>query len=281
MTTRRVFSGREYALLWRFPSPLLAHLEPGVMVDVGACWGEMTMALLEASPSSQAVAYEPFPGNQAALGKALGSDARVTLRPVAVGAHAGRAMFCLSSIIDEGPFAGASRVGKLGADFLHKSVAQSTVEVVTLDAEIHEHVRFLKIDVQGGERDVLMGARALIARHGIDLIYVEFRGDWRVLNLLHGMGYVILDCAYTIWPHRGWLPGWPRQKLPDWPLAQPSSEFNDRSRDVWPSVPWRGFAAYCAWFWWQRLFNTGLQTDLLCVHQDFWVQFESAARQAG
>lgn len=272
MTGRRVNSGRHYAVLGQFPAALLAHLEPGLFVDVGACWGLRTLAVLAASPTSRAIAFEPFAGNLALIGKALAGDSRVTLRSVAVGMRPGWDRFVLQSVIGDGARAGASVVGKLGFDLLHKPAAQTTVEVVTLDGEVHEHVRFLKIDVQGGERNVLRGARALMAGPGVDLIYVEFRGDWRVLNLLHARGYVILDCAYLTWPHRGWLP---RR------FRRTALKSEPELSNIWPSVPWRGFAAYCLWFWWQRLFRVGLQTDLMCVHQGFWPQFEAAARKAG
>jgi hypothetical protein len=35
----------------------------------------------------------------------------------------------------------------------------------------------------------------------------------------------------------------------------------------WPKVPFRSFARYCVWFAYMRLFVSGLQTDLFCVHR--------------
>jgi hypothetical protein len=42
---------------------------------------------------------------------------------------------------------------------------------------------------------------------------------------------------------------------------------------TWPPVPSRRYAPYCAWFWANRILRSGLQTDLLCVHESFLPDF--------
>jgi FkbM family methyltransferase len=278
-----VNSGREFRFLSKYPAELISSLAPGLIVDVGAATGETTLIARNVNSGSRVVAYEPFPGNLPYLETAVGGDPMVTVRPVAVADYQGTGTLFLPSIIKErnsrwAHVAGSSRVGKLNPFPFRKAVAKVGVPVVTLDEEIHEHVRFLKIDIQVGEYHVLNGARDLISRHGIDLIYVEFRGDLRLLRLLARSGYIIIDCVYMAWPHRRYFPNSFRAKpdwrIPDWEILRSGNlSSGQRARYVWPFVPFRSFTGYCAWFYFERLFVTGLQTDLMCVHTSFWDEF--------
>jgi FkbM family methyltransferase len=278
-----VNSGRELSFLSKYPVELISSVAPGLMVDVGAATGETTLIARKANPGSRVVAYEPFRGNLPYLETAVGSDSMVTVRPVAVSDYQGSGKLFLPSIISDlnsrwARVAGSSRVGKLNPFPFRKAVAKVEVPVVTLDKEIQEHVRFLKIDIQVGEYHVLNGARDLMSRYGIDLIYVEFRGDLRLLRLLAHSGYIVIDCAYMAWPHRRYFQNAfrakPEWKIPNWEvLRSGNGSTGHRASYVWPRVPFRSFAGYCAWFYFERLFVTGLQTDLLCVHNSYWDEF--------
>jgi len=244
----------------------------------------------KANPDSRVIAYEPFPGNLPYLERSLRSDPMGTVRSAAVSDYEGVGTLRLPSVIDGrekrwADVAGSSRVGKLNSFPFRKAVAKVEVPVIMLDREIHEHVRFLKIDVQVGEFHVLNGARKLMARYGIDLIYVEFRGDVRLLRLLDASGYTIMDCAYMAWPHRRYFRNFfrarPDWKIPDWEVLRTFALANGhRARRVWPRVPFRSFVSYCAWFYFERIFVTGLQTDLLCVHESFWDEFQGLCLKA-
>ncbi len=288
MTPRVVNPGRKLAFLSKYPADLIAQLAPGLIVDVGAATGETTLIARKANPASRVIAYEPFPGNLPYLEKAVKGDPMVTVRPAAVSDYQGSGTLFLPSIIKGvdprwSRVAGSSRVGKLNPFPLRKSVAKVEVPVIRLDSEIREHVRFLKVDIQVGEFHVLNGARDLISKYGIDLIYVEFRGDLRLLRLLDRAGYSVVDCAYMAWPHRRYYRNLFRAKsdwtIPNWDVLRTGNlSTGHRSRHVWPRVPFRSFAAYCAWFYFERVFVTGLQTDLLCVHRSFRDEFEKLCR---
>ena len=291
MKTHIVNSGRDLPFLATYPAELISHLEPGLIVDVGAATGDTTLLMRKANPASRVIAYEPFPGNLPYLERSVRSDPLVTVRSAAVSDYQGVGRLLLPSIIDGrekrwAQIAGASRVGKLNSFPFRKAVAKVEVPVIMLDREIREHVRFLKIDVQIGEFKVLNGARDLIRQHGIDLIYVEFRGDVRLLRLLDAYGYTIMDCAYMAWPHRRYIGNFfrarPDWKIPDWEVLQTFTSANrHRARRVWPHVPFRSFASYCVWFYFERVFVTGLQTDLLCVHKSFWDEFRRICGACG
>lgn len=80
-----------------------------------------------------------------------------------------------------------------------------TVPVVTLDAMLAEEpsLRLIKADVEGMERSVIAGARALIARHR-PFLYLEVNdhpGGEALIALVRELGY------RAFWhPSRGWRP---------------------------------------------------------------------------
>jgi FkbM family methyltransferase len=244
---------------------LLTTLPPGLCVDVGAAIGRTAARMLDRSPDSRVVAYEPLAGNRTYFEQRIGDDARVSLRPVAVADRAGSGRLAVPEVL-AADMPGYSPLGHLapGGDI--------PVDIVTLDDEIGEPVRFLKIDVQGGELGVLKGAERLIAGPGVDLIYVEFNGALAVLRFLRARGYVLFDCPYMARPTGRYIRNWMRRRrdwvLPDWPVIERGMlSTGSAMAQVWPRVPVRGFAAYCAWFFANRVLRCGLQTDLLCVHE--------------
>jgi FkbM family methyltransferase len=269
-----VNDGRRFGRACGEPYRLLEHLAPGLCVDVGAAIGRTVGRVLDANPQSRVIAYEPFPGNHPYFTQELGGDARVRLRPVAVADRAGREPFAVPDIVASGSSGWAKRlVGYSSVGHLART-APLSVDVVTLDDEIGEHVRLLKIDVQGGEDRVLAGARRLIAGPGVDMILIEFNGTPATLRTLRTLGYVIFDSPYMIWPtrryYRNWLRLRPDRFVPGWDVV----ERGERSlgggvEHVWPRVPVRSFNAYCVWFFANRVARTGMQTDLLCVQERF------------
>lgn len=260
--------------------PLLARLEPGLMIDAGAAIGLKTAKMLKHSPGSHVIAYEPFPGNLPYLNRYAEREPRVTVRPAALADRKGRETLNVASVVspDEARAAkrlpGFSALGHLGR---WRRKLRVEVDVVTIDDEVAEHVRFVKIDVQGGELRVLKGAARTMERFGIDLIFVEFTGSLRVLRFLEARGYVIFDNLNLAWPTRRYYRNWFRSaptEMPRWDGLRPiRNTMGGRSAVVWLSPPFRGFRAYCAWFLLTYVFLSGVQTDLLCVHRSYLDRF--------
>jgi hypothetical protein len=66
-------------------------------------------------------------------------------------------------------------------------------------------VDLLKIDTQGHEYNVLLGAQKLIENYGVDIIHAEYSPElmkaggidkpWEMLQFLHDAGYVCFYCT--------------------------------------------------------------------------------------
>lgn len=172
---------------------LVDHLQPGdTMVDVGANVG--TYALLATTVEGvTAVAFEP---SSVTFGRAVqnvalnGLQDRITVRQEAVGSSSGEAVLSV----------GLGPCNKVLGPATGVVDAGEKVRVVTLDETFAmgaPRVGVVKIDVEGGEVDVLDGARALVARDRPALI-VEVNDPERVGAYLRQLGY----SAYVYDPDR-------------------------------------------------------------------------------
>ena len=143
----------EDVMLWR----ALGHVKQGFYIDVGACSpDEMSVTKLFSERGWHGVNVEPNPVHYEALKSRRPRDVNL---PIALGSHEGRAKIHL--------------FGDTGLSTLDESIAKShrenwqettrTVEVRRLADMWRERVpqdqpvHFLKVDVEGFEREVLLG----------------------------------------------------------------------------------------------------------------------------
>lgn len=139
---------------------LLAELVPrgGVAVDVGANQGFFAYAL--AQVADRVVAFEPNPDYALFARWMLRGQAEVL--KLALSDRAGRATFHVP-LSKEGEV--LHLAGSLKGEFPQfDKVRTYEVEVHTLDSFAFSNVTFLKVDVEGSEREVLDGGRATITR---------------------------------------------------------------------------------------------------------------------
>lgn len=157
--------------------------EGGLVVDVGANVGNHTLYL--AASGARVVAYEP----NAELADAISSSVRlngfaetIEIRCLGVGARAGQGGF------------ETLNAANLGAQRLREG--DGDLPIVALDAETFPgSVALLKIDVEGGELDVLHGAHTLISQDR-PAIYVECAQEIefeRVSRWMEQAGYLVWD----------------------------------------------------------------------------------------
>ncbi len=188
---------------------VVARMDPGLYLDVGAAAGKVTSRLVELSPTSRVLAFEPFEGNHPFLRSRVGHLTQVDVVEKAASDFDGPGLLYVSATLSgaekgwEG-YAGYSSSGMLvPADDAHRHDARTRrVEVCSIDALVDEHVRLLKIDVQGGEMGVLRGAKETIERHGVDVIYVEYEGESEIVELLDQHGYVVFDSGVYVYSRK-------------------------------------------------------------------------------
>jgi FkbM family methyltransferase len=155
-----------------------------VAFDIGANLGYFTLVMAkQAGPRGRVVSFEPDPEMFSALTRNVGRNVAdsngIVAIPAAVGAEAGAVRFARGWRSTRG------RVVTDGGDL--------EVELMKVDdaAERFGVPRLLKIDVEGGEVDVLRGARAVL-RNEKPLVLVEVHSEElenRCAQLLEEFGY--------------------------------------------------------------------------------------------
>ena len=165
---------------------LLPLLEPGgCVLDVGANIGTSAVAFARAvGPTGKVFAFEPQPAvyNVLCANLALNGLRNVTPYPYAVGRQQGVAYL---------PPVDYAEPGNYGAVSLAGGETPEEVGIVPLDGLGFPPVTLLKVDVEGGENDVVQGALGLIDRER-PLFYVEFNdspANRMMLAALMGQGY--------------------------------------------------------------------------------------------
>lgn len=160
-------------------------LRPGdIAFDVGSNLGYFTLMMAKKVGSGgQVVAFEPDPEMFSALKRNLGrnSDAAAPVRALSVAAGAARGKVRFA----RGWRATRGRIVATGGDL--------DVDVMTVDEASKRYglPRLLKIDVEGGELDVLCGAGSVLTETR-PLVLVEVHSselETRCARFLEGLGY--------------------------------------------------------------------------------------------
>lgn len=189
-----LYDQRELRLLRR-------HLEPGGdMVDVGAHIGMYAVAAgLALRGRGRVLAFEPNPDarRQLEANLALNGVENVLVRPVAVAARSGEALLHVPRTSDPS----FSSLG--GGRFAEGEPV--AVPTVTLDDEVRAAAlrpAFVKIDVEGGELDVLASAGETLTARPVLLVELGEASAGAAEELLGALGYR----AFVVGP-RGLVPG--------------------------------------------------------------------------
>lgn len=144
---------------WEHEEAIVVQQIPsgGTVVDVGAQLGYFSLsAAVAVGPSGKVIAVEPMPVNQARIREnlALNGFTNVTLVEVAAAGEAGTARFATRSSNHQTSWGGLSSDGDV-------EVTTRPLDDVLADQGVTK-VDFLKIDVEGGEPDVIEGAQKLL-----------------------------------------------------------------------------------------------------------------------
>lgn len=169
--------------------------------DVGACGGEWSDKVLEINPAVAVHCFEPILEAQIALAHKLAG--RALINGFALGKEVGQKIF-YSSGPDLQLSSAFARPG-----FNLAAMRENLVSVQPLSDYCARngvsHIDFLKIDVEGGEMDVLEGGIELFRQNRIMAAQFEYGGTWiparrqlrDVFDLMAGTDYVIAKLMPT------------------------------------------------------------------------------------
>lgn len=185
---------------------ILEQVAPAVVLDVGANSGEYASDLREIGFTGEIVSFEPLPVAHAELARraaddplwiaaprmALGDRAGVTEINVAGNSYSSSMLEMLDLHASEAP--GSEYIDKASCEVARLDDALDRLDVAATDA-------FLKIDTQGYEHQVLLGASQTLANClavqieiSLTPLYANVVPTWKTIALLGEAGF---DLAYT------------------------------------------------------------------------------------
>jgi FkbM family methyltransferase len=178
---------------------LFARLvHPGDRVaEVGGHIGFITQYFAHlVGPSGSVVVFEPGPNNLPYLRSNVARLSHVTIVEEGVGHEPGRATFYVEGLTGQNnsfvPHFEGLEVNARAAG-VEPNVQAVEVSVTTLDAHFDEPPDFVKVDVEGFELEVLLGARRMLET-GHPALMVEVQTHQAELRALADeLGYVVLD----------------------------------------------------------------------------------------
>ena len=205
---RKIFGGRHRRSRDPFlVTRRLVQAASPMIFDVGAHVGETAARYRALFPEASIHCFEPFPESFDRLSAAVRGDARTTAHRVAVADSTGTAKLRVNrASVTNSLLASDGRAAQYWGAGLLETETEVTVDTLTLDDFCRRHgidrVDVLKIDVQGAEYAVLAGARTLLDRNAVDLLYLEMimaptyvgqRKYHDYLTSLDACGYVLFD----------------------------------------------------------------------------------------
>lgn len=177
----------------------LRSLDVDVVVDIGANRGQFSLDVARALPRARVVAFEPLAREAAIWRQVFANRPSYVLREVALGASRGTRQLHLSASRD------SSSLRVIGNR--QAAIFPGTEEVGTVDVDVRvlddfgddlfvKRSGLLKLDVQGAELDVLLGAEAVLPTFDwvfAELSFVElYEGQHlasEVIEFLHLRGF--------------------------------------------------------------------------------------------
>jgi FkbM family methyltransferase len=189
-----------------------------VIFDVGAHRGETALRYRETFPSARIYCFEPAPEAYRHLVENVRGDRLISCHNLALTGTTGKAQLNLNTFSPTNSLLPTADTGaSIWGRGLLETIAKVEVQTATLDTFCHDnhvdHIDILKLDTQGTEYMVLMGAQILLSQQQAGLIYTElilcntYRGQRKLheyLCFLDSLGYLFLD-YYNPIRHQGRL----------------------------------------------------------------------------
>jgi FkbM family methyltransferase len=169
-------------------------IAPGMLViEVGGHIGFISNFFSHLVGSKgRVIVFEPGGNNLPYTRKNLQALSNITLEEKGVGNFDGSMDFFEDSLTGQNnsfveDFSGLESNKKIA--YVDVSVARRKVEIVKLDTYLSNQApNFIKIDVEGFEYEVLLGASAILKQYPIVMVEIQAKQD-EIYSFLHGMGF--------------------------------------------------------------------------------------------
>jgi FkbM family methyltransferase len=165
-----------------------------VCIDVGSYEGEILRLMMKYAPDARHAAFEPIPQQYFQLRQKLGDKADIY--PFALGKEENVSTF--QHVISNPTYSGLKKRNYKGKEKISEIKVQVRPldEVIAFDLPIH----LIKIDVEGGEYDVLQGARRILEKWKPYLIFEHGIGaaDKYGVSPLNLHQFLVQELGYTI-----------------------------------------------------------------------------------
>jgi FkbM family methyltransferase len=182
----------------------LSH-DYATVLDIGANRGQFALLATRRFPRARIICVEPLDGPRTTLERVLSDRGRVEVIAAAVAASAGESHMFVSRADDSSSLLAPTKLQTStfpGTDVVDEVSLRTERLDALIDGDGLARPVLLKIDVQGGELDVLVGAGSLLDK--IDTILVEcsfvelYAGQPladEVVRFLHGCGFALTSVA--------------------------------------------------------------------------------------
>lgn len=164
-------------------------------LDCGAAFG--SEAILYQDMFEEIHCFEAFKQNYRVLSKNCAPYDNIKVHNVALNNFIGKTGFYS---YNRGP--GVGNISDIGVRKAYTKTHETRVNCVTLDSFNFTDVGFIKIDVEGAEKNVLLGATETL-KNNSSLLKIEITNDHHdVLDILRSLGYnsIAFDCTGEMYP---------------------------------------------------------------------------------
>lgn len=164
--------------LWRAALGLARRTAGKVVFDVGAHSGAMTAFFLEQMPDAEVFAFEPDPQIHRQLAERFADEPRARTEALALGEREGVSTFHRGAATFTSSRFPRNSTGRRYFRSDYVMVESFETPLDTLDAfcarEGVQRIDLLKLDTQGGERDILLGGHGLLSAGQVEVLVTEF-----------------------------------------------------------------------------------------------------------
>lgn len=154
---------------------LLNGIDVKTIIDAGANAGQTTLKYKKLFPESNIYGFEPFPEIFEKFKNAYQHDKFVITEQIALSNKTGEDVLNINSSVCTNSLLEA--VDAYAESLQYKNVGKITIKTITLDQYCQENniknIDILKMDVQGGELQILQGAENMLKEKKISIIFSE------------------------------------------------------------------------------------------------------------